>query len=58
MACRLCSLCRAPEGKSMYESFGNWNFDNVYIDERASDDQRTSAYMRQPKSVLDSMVPT
>lgn len=31
---------QSPEGKSMFESFGNWNFDNVYIDERASEEQR------------------
>src|SRR5436190_22656859 len=31
---------QSPEGKSMFESFGNWNFDNIYIDERASEDQR------------------
>jgi len=33
---------QSPEGKSMFESFGNWNFDNVYIDERASNDQRAA----------------
>jgi hypothetical protein len=31
---------QSPEGKSMFESFGNWNFDNVYIDEKANDNQR------------------
>ena len=31
---------QSPEGKSMFESFGNWNFDQVYIDERANDEQR------------------
>ena len=31
---------QSPEGKSMFESFGNWKFDNVYIDERASENQR------------------
>jgi len=31
---------QSPEGKSMFESFGNWNFDNVYIDEKATEDQR------------------
>lgn len=31
---------QSPEGKSMFESFGNFNFDNVYIDEKANDDQR------------------
>jgi len=31
---------QSPEGKSMFESFGNWKFDNVYIDERATSEQR------------------
>jgi hypothetical protein len=31
---------QSPEGKSMFESFGSWNFDNVYIDEKANEDQR------------------
>jgi hypothetical protein len=31
---------QSPEGKSMFESFGNWNFDNVYIDQRATEAQR------------------
>jgi hypothetical protein len=31
---------QSPEDKSMFESFGSWNFDNVYIDEKADDDQR------------------
>jgi hypothetical protein len=31
---------QSPEGKSMFESFGNWNFDNVYIDEKATESQR------------------
>src|SRR5438552_16936206 len=29
-----------PEHKSMFESFGNWNFDYVYIDEKADEQQR------------------
>lgn len=33
---------QSPEGKSMFESFGNWNFDYVYIDERANEDQRAA----------------
>ena len=33
---------QSPDGKSMFESFGNWNFDNVYIDERATEEQRTA----------------
>jgi hypothetical protein len=31
---------QSPPGKSMFESFGNWNFDYVYIDEKANGDQR------------------
>jgi hypothetical protein len=31
---------QSPENKSMFESFGNWNLEYVYIDERANDDQR------------------
>lgn len=31
---------QSPEGKSMFESFGNWNLEYVYIDEKANDDQR------------------
>jgi hypothetical protein len=31
---------QSPERKSMFESFGNWNFDYVYVDERANQDQR------------------
>ena len=33
---------QSPEGKSMFESFGNWKFDNVYIDERANEEQRNA----------------
>src|SRR5256885_6118385 len=33
---------QSPEGKSMFESFGNWNFDNTYIDENANDEQRAA----------------
>lgn len=36
----LAQFVQSPEGKSMYESFGNWNFDNVYIDEKANEEQR------------------
>lgn len=36
----LAQFVQSPEGKSMFESFGNWNFDNVYIDEKATEDQR------------------
>ena len=31
---------QSPEHKSMFESFGNWNFDYVYIDESANEQQR------------------
>jgi hypothetical protein len=31
---------QSPEGESMVESFGKWNFDNVYIDEKATPEQR------------------
>jgi hypothetical protein len=31
---------QSPEGKSMFESFGNWNLEYVYIDEKANDEQR------------------
>lgn len=33
---------QSPEGKTMFESFGNWKFDNIYIDEKATEDQRTA----------------
>jgi hypothetical protein len=31
---------QSPEGKTMFESFGNWKFDNIYIDEKANEQQR------------------
>ena len=31
---------QSPEHQTMFESFGKWNFDNVYIDEKANDEQR------------------
>jgi hypothetical protein len=31
---------QSPERQSMFESFGRWNFDYIYIDERADADQR------------------
>src|SRR5436190_15164562 len=31
---------QSPERKSMFESFGNWNFEYVYIDEKANEQQR------------------
>jgi hypothetical protein len=33
---------QSPEHKTMFESFGNWNFDYVYIDEKASEEQRAA----------------
>jgi hypothetical protein len=33
---------QSPEGKTMLESFGDWKFDYVYIDEKASEEQRTA----------------
>src|ERR1041384_7089408 len=38
----LAQFVQSPEGKSMFESFGNFNFDNVYIDEKATEDQRSA----------------
>ena len=38
----LAGFVQSPEGKSMFESFGNWNFDTVYIDERANEEQRAA----------------
>jgi hypothetical protein len=31
-----------PENKSMFESFGSWKFDNVYIDDKADAAQRAA----------------
>jgi hypothetical protein len=31
---------QSPEHQTMFESFGNWNFDYVYIDEKATEEQR------------------
>lgn len=33
---------QSPEHKSMFESFGNWNFDYVYIDDKANEEQRAA----------------
>ena len=33
---------QSPEHQTMFESFGNWNFDNIYIDEKATDEQRAA----------------
>jgi hypothetical protein len=34
------TMSQSPEGKSMMESFGNWNFNYYYIDEKATPEQR------------------
>ena len=34
------SMSQSPEGKSMMESFGKWNFNYYYIDEKANPEQR------------------
>src|ERR1051325_3475787 len=31
---------QSPEHQSMFESFGKWNFDYIYIDEKANEPQR------------------
>src|SRR6476661_7293232 len=31
---------QSPENKSMFESFGNWNIDYLYIDDKATEPQR------------------
>jgi len=31
---------QSPEHQSMFESFGKWNFDYIYIDEKADEQQR------------------
>src|SRR5436305_10272923 len=33
---------QSPEHKSMFESFGKWNFDYIYIDEKANEEQRAA----------------
>jgi hypothetical protein len=33
---------QSPEHQSMFESFGKWNFDYVYIDEKADEQQRAA----------------
>ena len=34
------AISQSPEGKSMMESFGKWNFNYYYIDEKATPEQR------------------
>jgi hypothetical protein len=36
----IASMVQSPDGKTMMESFGNWNFSYLYIDERATPEQR------------------
>lgn len=36
----MASMGQSPEGMTMMESFGNWNFGYLYIDERANPEQR------------------
>jgi hypothetical protein len=43
---------QSPEGKSMFESFGHWNFDYVYIDKRATEDQREAL-----RNIADHLFP-
>lgn len=33
---------QSPEHKTMFESFGNWNIDYVYIDDKANEEQRAA----------------
>lgn len=36
----MAQFVKSPEGQTMLESFGNWDFDIVYIDEKANAEQR------------------
>jgi hypothetical protein len=36
----LAQFVQSPERQSMFESFGKWNFDYVYLDEKANAEQR------------------
>ncbi len=36
----IANMSQSPEGQTMMSSFGNWNFSNNYIDERANPEQR------------------
>ena len=38
----LAQFVQSPEHQSMFESFGKWNFDYIYIDEKANDEQRAA----------------
>lgn len=39
---------QSPEHQSMFESFGKWNFDYVYIDEKATPEQREALKALSP----------
>ena len=36
----LAQFVQSPEHQSMFESFGKWNFDYIYIDDKANEQQR------------------
>ena len=38
----IANVAQSPNGKTMMESFGKWNFSNLYIDEKASAEQRSA----------------
>jgi hypothetical protein len=38
----LAQFVQSPEHQSMFESFGKWNFDYIYIDEKADEQQRAA----------------
>jgi hypothetical protein len=45
------SMSKSPDGKGMMESFGNWDFNYYYIDEKATPEQR-EALKALAKTVL------
>jgi hypothetical protein len=38
----MAQFVQSPEHQTMFDSFGNWNFDYVYIDEKANEEQRAA----------------
>jgi hypothetical protein len=40
----IASLVQSPEGQTMMDSFGNWNFSYLYLDEKATPEQRTALH--------------
>src|SRR5436309_3426784 len=36
----MANMVQSPEGKGMMDSFGNWNFSYLYLDEKANPEQR------------------